>query len=81
MSKESLMDSMICKMCGAPLKNWECEYCGTKYYVPNEKAAKQDIAYLQRQLMESACQSHESQRLMMYRNIVNSCNTSWPFML
>lgn len=79
MSKESLMDSMICKMCGALLKNWGCEYCGTKYYIPNEKAAKQDIAYLQRQLIESACQiSQESQRLMMYQNIVNSCNASWP---
>lgn len=79
MSKESLIAPMICKMCGAPLKGCECEYCGTKYYVSNEKAAKQDIAYLQRQLIESSCQiSQESQRLMMYQNIINGCNTRWP---
>lgn len=79
MSKESLITPVICKMCGAPLKNCECEYCGTRYYISNEEAAKQDMAYLQRQLMESAFQaSCGSQRLMMYQNIVNGYNTSWP---
>jgi hypothetical protein len=82
------MKAMTCEKCGAPLKGCECEYCGTRYYIPNVETntiyakgepIKQDIYYLQRQLMESAFQaSCGSQRLMMYQNIVNGYNTSWP---
>ena len=78
-----------CKNCGAPLDGCKCKYCGTRYDIPNVESntiyakgepVSQDIAYLQRQLLESTCQAnYECQRLMMYQNIINSCNTSPAF--
>lgn len=41
MSKEPLITPMICKMCGAPLKGCECEYCGTRYYISNNDTLAQ----------------------------------------
>ena len=39
------MKAMTCEKCGAPLKSCECEYCGTRYYIPNDSIAqmKQDL--------------------------------------
>lgn len=31
------MKPMTCEKCGAPLKGCECEYCGTRYYIPNNE--------------------------------------------
>lgn len=31
------MKPMTCEKCGAPLKDCECEYCGTRYYIPSDE--------------------------------------------
>lgn len=67
MSKESLITPMICKMCGAPLKGCECEYCGTRYYIPNNDA----LAQTQQELSQAQFDVANRVKLNEIQNMVD----------
>ena len=73
------MKPMTCEKCGAPLKGCECEYCGTRYYIPSEEyeslyADGKAIMQIKKELGELQLLQAQSQALQdvgCQQNMVN----------
>lgn len=61
------MKPMTCEKCGAPLKGCECEYCGTRYYIPNNDT----LAQLKQELSQAQFDAANQVQLNDIQNMVN----------
>lgn len=71
------MKPMTCEKCGAPLKGCECEYCGTRYYIPSDEyetlyADGKAIMQIKKELGELQLLQAQSQALqdVEYRQLI-----------
>lgn len=70
------MKPMTCEKCGAPLKGCECEYCGTRYYIPNVEtttfwADNKQVMQVEKELNQAKFDAANQAQLNDIQNMVN----------
>lgn len=70
------MKPMTCEKCGAPLKGCECEYCGTRYYIPNVEtttfwADNKQVMQVEKELNQAKFDAVNQVQLNDIQNMVN----------